>query len=121
MDRPTYVYDLLNQNPTNRGVFTHRGKLDQVTAGGARVFRELFNHCFVLGARGRKNIEVRQYLRAVDAHVEGSGTGCREVGFGKVQPHRVARSRRKAWNRVREVPAARRLVAHPTRPAAHST
>src|SRR5260370_38105473 len=91
---PISSNDLLNLNPTYQGVVDHRGKRDHVTAGGARVFRELFNHCFVLGARGRKNIEVRQYLRAVDAHVEGSGTGCREEGFGKVKPHRWARSRR---------------------------
>src|SRR5205823_12332025 len=65
---------LLNLHPTGQCLVDDRSDLDHVLAAGVGVFRELLDHRFVLRAGGREDIEVRQDLRAVDAHVKRPGT-----------------------------------------------
>src|SRR5260370_925176 len=93
---------LLDLDSTNKELVIHRSEDDHVLAVGISVLRELLDHGLVFGARGREDIEVRQYRRAVDGYVEDSAPCRTPIGFGKVQPHRMARPNGKAGNRVSE-------------------
>ena len=64
--------------------------------------RERLHHRLVLAPRRRHDVEVRQHLRAVDAHVELPLTRIAVRRLGEVQPHRVARPRRQVPQRVAE-------------------
>src|SRR5437016_2157681 len=101
---------LLDLDPTQQRLIHHFGELDHILTARVRVHRELLDDGLVLRSRRREDIEVAQYLRAVDAQLEGARTGRAEESFSKVQPHRVARSCSKAGNRIGEVPHPGRLV-----------
>src|SRR5260370_9841407 len=101
---------LLDLDSTNQGVVLHRSEDDHVLAAGISVLRELLDHGLVFGARGREDIEVRQYRRAVDGYVEDSAPCRTQVGLGKVQPHRMACPSGKAGNRVSETRNACGLI-----------
>src|SRR5262249_40551007 len=108
LDHPPEL--LLDLNPAGQRLINDGLKRNHIVAGGTCRLRELFDDRFILSPGGGNDIEVRQYSRAVDTHVEGAGTGGAEEGLGEVQSHRVARPRTEAGNGVAEITGACGLV-----------
>src|SRR5260370_11649043 len=61
---------LLHLDPADQRVVFHRSERHHILAAAICACCELLNKSSVLGARSRKDVEVGQYLRSVDGHIE---------------------------------------------------
>src|SRR5580698_10730767 len=85
------------------GVVFDGDELDGDGAGAGGGGGERLDHRDVLPAGGGEDVEVGQYLGAVDQHVKGPRPGGGPVFLGEVQPHRVAGAGGQAGDGVGEV------------------
>src|SRR5713226_2244974 len=99
---PRNDIELIDFDATDERVVHYRCKRNHELAARIRRLRELLDVGDVLPTSRFDDVEVGQYLRAVDGDVERARAGRGEKGFGKVQPYGMARSGSKARNRVGE-------------------
>src|SRR5260370_7394698 len=78
---------LVDFDPTDQGLIDDRGERNHILTARIRRLRELLDVGDVLPTRGREDVEIRQHLRPVDAHVELPRTPRGVERFAQVQPH----------------------------------
>src|SRR5580704_272902 len=81
---PDLSLALLHLDPAEQGLVDDRCELNDVLAAGIGIHGELLDDGLILSPRRREDIEIAQYLRAVDSHVEFPSAGGVEVSFGEM-------------------------------------
>src|SRR5260370_15625576 len=92
----------VNLDSTDESFVGHGCELNYDLTAAIGSGAELLDHRLVRRTGRREDIEIGEYLRAVDGDVEDALAGSRPEGLSKVQAHGVARSGGEAGNRVAE-------------------